>query len=187
MQGNRFFLSFRVTVAVLASFILMLVSFGVPSAQAQANGQLTGFIYGSDLKNPVENAIVELRNIQSGAVFSSTPTSSSGLYKITNIPPGQYVIGVKVANDGYNCEYVISIMAGETGKLSLALRPGKTAEIKQPVYPTPAGLAEKIGGRKPFFLTPAGIAVIVVAAGGAGYGIYHLAKGEEEETSPAKK
>ncbi len=186
MLGHRVFRSQTMAAAVLGSFFLMLVSFGAVPARAQANGQLTGFIYANDQKTPVENAIVELRNIKDGSVFSSTPTTTSGLYKLTNLPPGQYVIGVKAGDSGYNCEYVVSIMGGEMGKLSLALKPGKTAEIKQPVYKTPAGLAEKIAGKKPFFLTPAGIAVIVVAAGGAGFGIYSLAKGEEE-TSPVKK
>jgi hypothetical protein len=53
----------------------------------------------------------------------------------------------------------------------------------------PGGVLEGTGGtagsRRGFFSTPAGIAVIALGLGGAGYGIYELTK-QESEASPIR-
>ena len=172
---------------VLISALLLLFLFQPSLASAQQTGQLTGFIYGDDLKTPVQGAVIKLKNIVDQTLIESTPTSADGLYTIVGIKPGRYVIGIQVGTSGYNCEYILYFKAGVVGKLSLALRTGKIAEVTQPVFDAPSGLAEKLPGKRGFFATPAGIATVVVAASATGYGIYHLLQPEEEKASPAKK
>jgi hypothetical protein len=172
---------------LLISALTALVLFQAWPASAQQTGQLNGYLYADDLKTPVPGAVLKLKNILDQTIYESMATKADGFYSVVGIKPGQYVIGVQFGADGYNCEYILYIKGGEAGWLSLALRKGKKAEVTQPVFATPVGLAEKLPGKKAFFATPAGIATIVVAASATGYGIYHLLKPEEEKASPAKK
>jgi hypothetical protein len=173
---------------LLISALAALFLFQPWPVSAQQTGQLTGYLYADDLRTPVPGAILKLKNILDQTVYESAATGADGFYSIVGIKPGQYVLGVQFGADGYNCEYILYIKGGEAGQLSLALRKGKKAEVTQPVFDAPVGLAEKLERRRAgFFTTPAGIATIVVAASATGYGIYHLLKPEEEKASPAKK
>ena len=187
MWNHGFSLAKSAGTGLLIFALLLLIVWQPMPAAAQQTGQLMGYLYADDLRTPVPGAILKLKNIFDQTVYESAPTGADGFYNIVGIKPGQYVIGVQFGADGYNCEYILYIKGGEAGQLSLALRRGKKAEVRQPVFDAPVGLAEKLPGKKAFFATPAGIATIVVAATATGYGIYHLLKPEEEKASPAKK
>jgi len=149
-------------------------------AKSAANyGSLVGFIYGSDMKTPVKEAVVKIRSLDDGKEYTSTPTDANGSYKIDQIKEGKYILGVSTPDGNYNFEYLMAIKGGEMGKLSLALKTGEASTLKQE-EPTP----EK--ERIPFFKTPVGIAVLVVAGTVALYGVFKLVEGKEE-ASPTKK
>ena len=184
--------SFRVkliSLGILGAFLLLITPAEAVSQQVVGAGSLTGYIYGSDFKTPVQNAVVKLRNVDTGQEFSSTPTDASGLFKAQDLPEGRYVLGVTAADGDFDFEYQVFIKAKEIGKLSLALI--KRQPIMEsglaPVYTEPEGTAVK-PRKKPaaFFASPAGIATIVVVSGVTIYGVYRAVK-KEEEVSPSKR
>ncbi|HNS05760.1 MAG TPA: hypothetical protein PLB50_03695 [Candidatus Saccharicenans sp.] len=168
---------------VLTIFSFMLIMLPVESlAQATAPaGSLVGFIYGSDMKTPVQNAVVKIRSLDNGQEYASDPTDNSGAYKIGQVKEGKYILGINTPNGDYNFDYVLVVKGGEMGKLSMALKSGEAKTLSAQGQERPAE-KEKVS----FFRTPAGIAVLMVATTLALYGVFKLLEGEEE-ASPTKK
>lgn len=78
--------SLMLTLGVLLAFVL-----GAPSLQQAAYGQdvsgMTGVVTDPN-GSAVPDAVVTLKNASTGAKYSVT-TGPTGLYRFTNIPPGQ--------------------------------------------------------------------------------------------------
>lgn len=173
---SRLFIS--VVLSAFTLLILPVEGFSRTDKPARG-GSLVGFIYGSDMKTPVQNAVVKLRNVENGYEYYSTPTDSTGAYKIEQIKAGKYVLGITAPDGDYNFGYVVSVKEGEVGKLSLALMRGEISPMDQG--------SESYPKEKPsFFWTPVGIAVLMVLTTGALYGAFKLMEGKEE-ASPSKK
>jgi uncharacterized surface anchored protein len=171
MFVNSIFRSRVLAVGVLAAFALLVapVSEFAQSKAPAAGGSLVGFIYDKDMKTPVTNAVVKLRSIEKVKGYESTPTDANGMYKITGIAEGRYILGVTGAKGDFNFDYALALKGSEMAKLSVALQEGgKTT-----------GTDAK---KKSFFTSPAGIVVLVIVAGAVLYGL--LAK--EEEASPIR-
>jgi len=179
MLREKIFRSPVLLFLTIVSFTLIMLPLESLAKSPANYGSLVGFIYGSDMKTPVKDAVVKIRNLENGQEYASTPTDANGAYKIDQIKEGKYILGVATPEGNYNFEYVMAIKAGEMGKLSLAIKPGEASTLKQE-EPTPG--KEKV----PFFQTPAGITVLVVASTVALYGIFKLVEGKEE-ASPTKK
>ncbi len=165
----------RIVIPALGAFAFLVVSpvgnFARMQTLPQANGggALVGFVYDEDMRSPVANAVVKLRNLMNGAEYASGPTDTSGMYAIKEVAAGKYLIGVTAKHKDFNFEYAVSLKDSEMAKLSVALKPASALE-------DPAGKAP----RKPsFFTSPAGIVSLVVVAGAV---IYALV--EKPETSP---
>jgi len=142
-------------------------------AEAQGIGVLTGKITFEGTKTPVAGAVVKLRNLNNQREFVSRPSDAKGVYTIMDVEEGWYTVGVSTPAGDFNLSYGVYIKAGERASLSMELKQGGGIEGK--------GLTSK----EPFFKTPAGIATIVIAAGGLAFGIYQLTK-KEEEASPIR-
>jgi len=141
---------------------------------------LVGFIYGSDMKTPVPNAVVKVRNVADGKEYVSAPTDANGSYQLENLKEGKYILGITAPDGDYNFPYVMVVKGGEIGKLSLAIKGGMASGLGQEnVEPTEK---EKIS----FFKTPVGVAVLMVATTLALYGTFKLLEGEEE-ASPSRR
>jgi len=168
---------------VLTIFSFMLIMLPVESlAQSTAPaGSLVGFIYGSDMKTPVQNAVVKIRSLDNGQEYASDPTDNSGAYKIGQVKEGKYILGINTPDGDYNFDYVLVVKGGEMGKLSMSLKSGEAKTLSAQGQGLPAE-KEKVS----FFRTPAGIAVLMVATTLALYGVFKLLEGEEE-ASPTKK
>ena len=72
----------------------------IPRQQAQTTAALDGRVRGgglSDIPLPVPAAVLNLRNVSSGQVFSAT-TSAEGVFRVSPLPPGHYQLRVE-AND----------------------------------------------------------------------------------------
>jgi len=156
----------RVMKKTLAVFLVgALILLTVPVAQIAAaaapkgNGALAGYIYSDDMRTPVRNAVVKLRNVATQQEYESEPTDLDGLYRIPVIEEGRYVMGVLGPSGSYNFHYSIMIKADALAKLSVAMKPGGT----------PVMLQEGSGsyGRKTsiidFFKSPAGILALITA------------------------
>jgi hypothetical protein len=147
-------------VFLIGAFVLLAVpvrEFAV--AAPKGNGALTGRIYGEDMRTPVRDAIVKLRNIETQKEYDSDPTNPDGSYVIPSIEEGRYVMGVLGPRGSYNFHYSIMIKADSTAKLSVAMKPGGSPVMLQ--------LGTSGYKKKPtiidFFKSPAGILTIITA------------------------
>jgi hypothetical protein len=175
MLNFSIFRSRVVVVCVMAAFIMLMTPLKEFASQAPLKGgALTGFVYGADMKTPVANATVKLRNLNTQKEFSS-PTDQAGMYAITGIDEGWYTLSITSAMGDFNLNYGVYIKAGERAKLNLSMKGAGVLE----------GKGKGSSGPKKFFGTPAGIAVIIFAAGGAGFGVYELTK-SKKEASPVR-
>ena len=174
MLKDEIFRSRALVWGLAAAFLSLLLPVEA-LAQARGTGTLIGFIYSEALKAPVENAVVKIRSVSTGKEHMSKPTDKTGLYRIENAEEGRYVLGVTMPQGDFNFEFELFIKAGETAKLSLALKPGQMAALAVP-FKTAVS----------FFKTPLGIATAVLVSGLAIYGGYKLLE-ELEVISRSKK
>ncbi len=182
MLRQKVFQSRWLALTVCGAFAFLLLPLdllALRQTQAPAVGSLVGFIYAEDMKTPVEKAVVRLRNLKDGQEYASTPTDKAGVYRVTGIKEGPYVLGVSAPAGDFNFEYVLMIKANEVAKLSLALKPGAASRLGQEEE-------KEKEERKPFFLTPIGIAVLIAGSALAIYGTYKLLE-ELGVISPSKK
>lgn len=174
MFKSKLYRSRVVVLGLISAFTFLILPM---DALAQAKtGSMTGFIYGADMKTPVQSAVVKIRNVETGSEFKSSPSDQTGLYNIKNIQAGRYILGVSGDKGDFNFAYELLIKGGEVAKLAVALTP-MTAK--------PAQNEGQNGPKKAFFLTPLGIAVLVATGAILIYGGITLFG--ESDTSPAKK
>ena len=171
MLVNSIFRSRVLVVGVLAAFALLVApvrEFAQSKAPA-AGGSLVGFIYDKDMKTPVPNAVVKLRNVAKARAYESARTDANGMYKITGIEEGRYILGVTGAKGDFNFDYALALKGNEIAKLSVALMEGGQT----------TGTDAK---KKSFFTSPAVIVVMVIVAGAILYAVFS----KEEEASPIR-
>jgi len=151
-------------VFLAAAFILLTVPVRqFASGAAKGTGALAGHIYNEDMKTPVQNAVVKLRNLETLKEYVSEPTDPEGLYRIPGIEEGRYVMGVQAPSGDYNFHYSLLIKSDALAKLSLAMKPGNTPVMLQ--QGTESG--QKKSGS--FFKSPAGILALVAVVEIAGF------------------
>ena len=172
MLKNGIFRSRGLTVVLLAAFVLLVAPVREFAQAPLKGGALTGNVYGADMKTPVVNATVKIRNLNTQKEYSS-PTDKAGMYTITGIEEGWYTLGVSSVLGDYNLNYGVYIKAGEKAKLNLSMKGAGVLEGKGLGSSAPKG----------FFATPAGILVIVAAVGGGAVAIYEITK-KKPEASP---
>ena len=171
MLIQKVFRSKALVIGVLAAFVLLVapVREFAQAKPAPAGGSLVGFIYDKDMKTPVPNAVVRIRNVASAKAYESAPTDANGMYKVTGIAEGRYILGVSAKGGDFNFDYAVALKGAEMAKLSVSLQEGGQT----------TGQDAK---KKSFFTSPMGIAVIVIVAGVILYAVLH----KEEEASPIK-
>ena len=179
MITQKFFKSPVLLTLVLSAFALLILPVEGFSARVDKGGALVGFIYASDMKTPVKNAVVKLRHVDSNYEYFSTPTDENGSYKIEQLREGSYIMGISAPDGDYNFSYVVRVKAGEVGKLSLALKKDETPMAGQKYY---EGTKEKSS----FFYTPVGVAILMVATTLVLYGAFKLIE-SKEEASPSRR
>jgi hypothetical protein len=59
-------------------------------AQGQATGSVAGVVSGPN--GPLSDLVINVVNIDTGAVVGTTKTSASGAYSIADLPPGNYTV-----------------------------------------------------------------------------------------------
>jgi hypothetical protein len=171
MLGNSLFRSRSIVCGLVAAFVVLILPLQAPAQGRQ--GTLQGAVFSEGMRMRIANAVVKLRNLNDQREYVSPPSDPKGNYKILMIEEGWYTLGVSTPAGDFNLNYGIYIKGGEIAKLSVQLLPG--------------GMLEGTGGNgggKSFFATPGGIAVIVLAAGGAAFAVYELTK--QKEASPVR-
>jgi hypothetical protein len=168
----------RILAAGLIGAVLLLIMPVAEFAQAQApalasNGSLVGFVYAKDMKTPVGKAVVKLRDVLTPKEYASLPTDANGMYKITGIKEGRYILGVTTAEGDFNFDYVMYLKGGDMAKLSVALSPG-------------GKMSGADAESRSFFKGDAwfGVLMVVVAGGLVLYGVLH--KDQVGEVSPIR-
>lgn len=123
MLVQNVFRSRIMVVGLIAAFLLLImpvVDFAAPAS----TGSLVGFIYDKDMKTPVANAVVKIRDVSNLKELSSLPSDANGMYKITGFPEGRYILGVTTPTGDFNFDYALVLKGNEMAKLSVALAPG---------------------------------------------------------------
>lgn len=182
MLKENIFRSRLLIFAIIGSCCLLF--FPHEALSGAQTGTLIGIILAEDMKTPVENAVVLVRNVKTKIEFRSNPTDKSGSYVIKNLEEGLYILGVSSPKGDFNFGYQIRVKANEIAKLSLALKPGKKggailvgtagAGVVAGALTGAGAIAGAVGAGvagAAFFLTPVGIAIATVVAAGLGVGI----------------
>jgi hypothetical protein len=164
-------------VFLVGAFVLLLLpvrEFAAPAPKG--NGALAGHIYSEDMRTPVSNAVVKLRNVTTLREYESEPTDLDGMYNIPAIEEGRYVMGVQAPTGSYNFHYSIMIKSDALAKLSVAMKPGS-----EPVMVQSGFTEKKKSSLGEFFKSPAGIIMALSVVEATLFAIVLL---EEDEASP---
>jgi hypothetical protein len=133
---KSFRLSF-VFFGLVFCFLIFCSSSLLRSAEV-SKGSILGFVYDEDGTTPLEGAVVEFKDISTGALYESSKSDSLGVFKIEGIEKGLYVYGVRTAQGDFNSDGTIGvrIRENETAKLSISLAPyeKKVASAIEEVY-----------------------------------------------------
>ena len=159
MAKSAVFRSKVLVTFLTAAFILLTVpvrdfAMGAP----KATGALAGHIFNEDMRTPIRNAVVKLRNVVSQKEYESEPTDLEGMYRIPGIEEGRYVMGVMSFRGDYNFHYSILIKSDALAKLSVAMKPNSA-----PVRIEQGTSTNEKKGIGDFFKSPAGILTILTA------------------------
>ncbi len=114
-----------------------------------------------------------LRETTTERTYQSEKTKKNGAYKIENILPGTYAIGIQWDNKDYNVDVLIKI---EPKKQMACLTLPKVTEQQ--------GYQVRCKSPACFFITPCGWALVSGVTAGITYGIIKII---EKETSPTGK
>ena len=158
-----------ISLSVVFAFIITLAPM-TALAQEVKVGKLNGFVYGEDGKKPLKDAVVLLRETTTERIFQSEKTANKGAYKIENILPGTYAVGIKWDNREFNVDALVKI---EPKKQMACFTLPKVIE-------TP-GYQVRCASPKCFFITPCGWALVAATTAGITYGIIKIV---EREVSP---
>lgn len=104
---------------VLGAFLFQFS--GVLGSQIPERGSLVGYVFDRDGTTPVVGAVAKLKNITSGAIYVSTETDRTGLFRIEELGKGIYTYGITTPNGDFNSNELIGILANETTKVSITL------------------------------------------------------------------
>ena len=157
MSKSSLFHSKPLALFLAAAFVLLTLPVRDFAAGApKTNGALSGYIYGEDMRTPVRNAVVKLRNVANQKEYESEPTDLEGMYRIPGIEEGRYVMGVMSVQGDYNFHYSILIKSDALAKLSVAMKPGAA-----PVRLEQGTSTSEKKGIGDFFKSPAGILTII--------------------------
>lgn len=158
MIGEKIFRSKVLALGVIAAFLLLLFPAEAWTQTAGGTGTIKGYIFQEDMRTPLENAVVKIRNIEDGLEKESLPTDDMGAYEIKDVKEGRYLLGVSNAGGDYNFDYAVGIKANETAKLSLAVKSGASSILGQDEE-------DEEKKKKGFFATTAGLLLLITAGG----------------------
>lgn len=117
-------------------------------AKPLPQGSLTGYVYQSDGTTPAQGAVVVLKNLSSGAMHRSEPSSELGFFQLESLEKGLYMFGAVTDQGEFNGRDIIGIEGDTAARLSIALevQAETQAAARGPKEP-PAIRGERFVGR----------------------------------------
>ena len=112
---------------ILACFLMATVALTLQSVpgHAQGMGSVSGVVSGPN--GPLSNLVVNLVNIDTGAVVGTARTSSTGAYSVANLPPGNYTTQVLNATGTVLSTRNVLVAAGVATTVNMALTASQLA------------------------------------------------------------
>ena len=122
----------------------------------RTHGDLVGHIYEKDGVTPVEQAMVQIKRLPDGKVYTSTPSDREGMFKVQRIDKGVYLLGVRTSHGNFNGQNLLGILfsADESAQVEIALS-SETEESETPsfvpLFPDPVGRVSIVAGNECIF------------------------------------
>ena len=161
---------FKKQISILILFLFLLAAWPLVGPAQDNLGKLNGFVYGDDGKKPLPDAMVLIRETVSQQLYQSEKTKKSGAYKIPEILPGTYAVGIQYKGKDYNVDALVQIKP----KKQMACFTLRKLEEKP-------GYQVRCKSVKCFFILPVGWALVAGATAGITYGLIKIT---EKEVSP---
>jgi hypothetical protein len=97
------------------SLVMTFLSMTFPLAALDAkSGDLKGFVYQSDGKKPVKDAVVILYTSNNSQEFLSKPTPKEGDYLLQNVPAGSYFVKIRHKGEVFYQKKEVQIKSDQT-------------------------------------------------------------------------
>ena len=190
------FFSQRPMRGFLASLLVALLA--VPPAFAKSKSpspppgsQIDGRVYGGDGKTPIRGAVLEVRSLDGGKSWRSTPTDRGGRFELRGLDYGWAEVVITTGKGEFVGDQAINLPPGSKVGVSFSLldtsdRPEswwaeRKAELPQDLASKDvsgmAAASQKLTGVE-YWKSPAGLAILIgggvlvlglIAAGGRGY------------------
>jgi hypothetical protein len=142
---KKYIVYFLITAFVMFTLPQTIGYATPPHSSDDGYGNLRGFIYKEDGKTPIWGAQVLLENVKTNKVHESNVTDSTGDFKLTKIPVGDYSIAILARDKPYKLkkvDYLVKIIKDKTSTVSFSLK----KSINPPFFLLPCGIASIIAG-----------------------------------------
>jgi hypothetical protein len=163
--------TFKKSISLLAIFSFLITTLPLVTPAADTLGKLNGFVYSDDGKKPLTDAVVLIRETVSQRVYQSGKSEKSGAYKILDILPGTYAVGIQYKGKDYNVDALIQIKPKKQMACftlpKVEEKPGYLVRCKSPAC---------------FFITPCGWALVAGVTAGITYGIIKITEKQVSAT-----
>jgi hypothetical protein len=114
----------NVLTRVLATALIFAVpGLFIPARAADQPATLAGAIVTVGDQTPLTGAKLHIANPITGELMSSSATGADGTYRIENVPPGTYELGVEAADRLYLVEAPFELAPGQVQGMNLAINP----------------------------------------------------------------
>jgi len=161
---------FKKQISILFLFPFLLAAWPLVTPAQDNLGKLNGLVYGDDGKKPLSDAVVLIRETTTEKIYRSEKTKNNGVYKIPEILPGTYAVGIQYKGKDYNVDALVQIKPKKQMACftlpKLEEKPGYQVSCKSP---------------KCFFILPVGWALVEGATNGITFGIPKIV---EKQVSP---
>jgi hypothetical protein len=152
MKGN---LNLKMMGLLVLALFLLLPN-DVISQNQRVSGSMSGFVFSEDMKTPVENAVVKIRNTRDGKEFTCAPTDKNGMFALKDIEEGRYILGISAGERDFNFGYTVLVKGRETANLALTLKPGSAEALPGRTENTVPAPTPNIREVPSFFPNPSG-------------------------------
>ncbi|HKW19143.1 MAG TPA: carboxypeptidase-like regulatory domain-containing protein [Terriglobales bacterium] len=126
---------------VFCVFVLLVASAFAQQPNGISSGTLRGVLHDQDGRPLVDASVSATPS--SAKVASSITTSQNGNFELKDLVPGDYQISVNAHGNSYKSERLVSIAAGQTVRVELALLNSRTVRV---LFSEAAAGSEASGG-----------------------------------------
>jgi hypothetical protein len=113
----------KAVLSFIPFFVVFCLFPGFLTSQVIEKGNLIGYVFDRDGRTPIPGAVAKLRNITSGTIYESSPSDSSGVFKIEGLSKGIYTFGITTSLGDFNSNDLVGILTNETTKVTISLNP----------------------------------------------------------------